>query len=51
MKTVSIDGDVDAQNAISGADPTIVSCNASVVKIYNATNSLARFRKKIFYPM
>jgi hypothetical protein len=28
---------------LSGANPTIVSYNASVVKIYNATSSLVRF--------
>jgi hypothetical protein len=34
----------------SGANPTIVSYSASVVKIYNATSSLLRFEmKKIFY--
>jgi hypothetical protein len=32
-----------------GANPTIVSYNAIVVKIYNATSSLARFEQiKIF---
>jgi hypothetical protein len=30
----------------SGANPTIASYNASVVKFYNATGSLARFEKK-----
>jgi hypothetical protein len=29
----------------SGANPTILSYNASVVKIYNATNSIARLKK------
>jgi hypothetical protein len=29
--------------AISGANPTIMSNNASAVKIYNATSSLVRF--------
>jgi hypothetical protein len=29
-----------------GANPTISSCNASAVKIYNATGSLARFENK-----
>jgi hypothetical protein len=34
-----------------GANPTIVSYNASVVKIYKATSGLARFEKKIiFFP-
>jgi hypothetical protein len=28
-----------------GADPTIVSYNASAVKIYNDTSSLVRFKK------
>jgi hypothetical protein len=28
-----------------GANPTISSCNASVVKIYNATSSLVRYKK------
>jgi hypothetical protein len=32
-----------------GASPTITSYNASVVKIYNATNSIARFRIKIIF--
>jgi hypothetical protein len=31
-----------------GANPTIVSCNASAVKIDNATGSLVRFENKIF---
>jgi hypothetical protein len=31
-----------------GANPTIVSYNVSVVKIYIATNSIARFRIIIF---
>jgi hypothetical protein len=31
----------------SGANPTMASYNASVAKIYNATNSMARFRIKI----
>jgi predicted nucleic acid binding AN1-type Zn finger protein len=30
----------------SKANPTIVSCNASAVKTYNATSSLVRFGKK-----
>jgi hypothetical protein len=30
----------------AGANPTTVSYNASVVKIYNATNSLVRFENK-----
>jgi hypothetical protein len=29
--------------AIPGANPTITSYNASVVKIYNAANSMTRF--------
>jgi hypothetical protein len=29
-----------------GANPTIVSCNANAVKIYNATSSLERFQNK-----
>jgi hypothetical protein len=34
-----------------GANPTIASYNASVVKIYSATNSMARFyNKNIFSP-
>jgi hypothetical protein len=33
-----------------GANPTIASYNASVIKFYNATGSLARFEnKKISY--
>jgi hypothetical protein len=36
----------------SGANPTIASYNASVVKFYNATNSVARFKnKKYFSPI
>jgi hypothetical protein len=31
-----------------GANPTIGSYNASVVKIYNATKSMPRFYKKTF---
>jgi hypothetical protein len=31
---------------VSGANPTIVIYNASVVKIYNTTNSLVRFENK-----
>jgi hypothetical protein len=35
----------------TGAHPTIVSYNASVVKIYNATNSIEFFyNKKDFFP-
>jgi hypothetical protein len=36
---------------LPGANPTIPHYNASVVKIYNATGSLARFENKniIFY--
>jgi hypothetical protein len=33
----------------SGANPSIASYNASVVKIYSATNSVARFRNKKCY--
>jgi hypothetical protein len=33
-------------NNTSGANPTIVSYNASVVNFYNATGSLARFENK-----
>jgi hypothetical protein len=35
----------------AGANPTIVSYNAGVVKIYNATSSLAHFKdkNKFFY--
>jgi hypothetical protein len=32
----------------TGANPTIASYNASVVKIYNASSSLVRFKTKIF---
>jgi hypothetical protein len=32
-----------------GANPTIASYNASVVKIYSAVNSMARFRLKIIF--
>jgi hypothetical protein len=31
----------------SGANPTILSCDASAVKIYNATSSPVRFENKI----
>jgi hypothetical protein len=31
-----------------GANPTIVSCNASAVKIYNATICLVRLKTKFF---
>jgi hypothetical protein len=31
-----------------GANPTIVVCNASVVKIYNSTSSQVRFGTKLF---
>jgi hypothetical protein len=34
---------VRAQEANTGANPTIASYNASVVKIYSAVNSMARF--------
>jgi hypothetical protein len=30
-----------------GANPTAMSFNAGIVKIYNATSSLVRFEKKI----
>jgi hypothetical protein len=33
----------------TGANPTISSYSASVVKIYNTTSSLVQFEKKIFY--
>jgi hypothetical protein len=32
-----------------GANPTIVSCNASALIFYNATPSLVRFETKIFF--
>jgi hypothetical protein len=32
-----------------GANPTIASYNASVVKIYSATGSLVRFENKHFF--
>jgi hypothetical protein len=34
---------------MSGANPKTLSHNASVVKIYSATNSMARLTKKIFF--
>jgi hypothetical protein len=34
---------------LPGPNPTIASYNASVVKIYNATNIIARFRIKIIF--
>jgi hypothetical protein len=39
------------QPVFSGANPTIVRYNASVVNFYNATGSLVRFENKniIFY--
>jgi hypothetical protein len=41
----------EAFYSVSGANPTIVIYNASVVNFYNATGSLARFKKKniLFY--
>jgi hypothetical protein len=33
----------------SGANPTIVNYNASAAKIYDAGNSLARYRVKIIF--
>jgi hypothetical protein len=42
---------VEMWKSQSGANPTIVSYNASVVKFYNTTNSTAGFFKiKIFSP-
>jgi hypothetical protein len=32
-----------------GPNPTTSICNANFVKIYNATNSLARFERKIYF--
>jgi hypothetical protein len=32
-----------------GANPAIVSYNASVVKVYNTTTSLVRFEIRIFF--
>jgi hypothetical protein len=34
------------KNHAPGLNPTIVSCNVSVVKIFNATSSLVRFENK-----
>jgi hypothetical protein len=34
------------EEGLPGTNPTIVSYNASVVKIYNATNSIARFQNE-----
>jgi hypothetical protein len=34
---------------VSGANPTIASCTASAVKIYRATSSLARFKRKTIF--
>jgi hypothetical protein len=34
------------KNPASGANPTIVSYNAGVVKTYNATSSLVRYENK-----
>jgi hypothetical protein len=41
---------VPCHRLIAGSNPTIVSYNASVVKTYNATNSMAHFRIKIICP-
>jgi hypothetical protein len=40
-------GENFAQSGHPGANPTIVSYNASAVKIYNAKSSLVRFETKI----
>jgi hypothetical protein len=37
----------EIMSIIPGANPTIASHSASVVKFYSATNSMARFQKKI----
>jgi hypothetical protein len=37
------------EEIVPGANPTIPSYNASVVKIYSAVNSMARFRLKIVF--
>jgi hypothetical protein len=44
-------GNIDGLLSKSGANPTIASYNASIVKFYHATGSLARFENKniIFY--
>jgi hypothetical protein len=39
-------GLLESCQALPGANPTIVSYNASVVKVYNTTNSLDRFESK-----
>jgi hypothetical protein len=36
-------------NATPGANPTIVSYNASAVKFYNTTSSLVRFENKTIF--
>jgi hypothetical protein len=38
------------KNDASGPNPTIVSYNASVVKLYYATSSTARFRTEVIFP-
>jgi hypothetical protein len=38
---------IPSGNPVPGANPTIVSYNASAVKIYNATSSIVRFENKI----
>jgi hypothetical protein len=38
-------------NYWSGANPTIASYNASVEKIYNATNSMARFYNNNYFSL
>jgi hypothetical protein len=38
--------DANLNFAQSGANPTVVRYNASVVKIYNTTNSLVHFESK-----
>jgi hypothetical protein len=45
-------GNTEVTNVyISGANPTIVSYNASIVKFYNTVSSLVRFeiKKNIFF--
>jgi hypothetical protein len=48
----SPDGKIRTKDPAFGnprANPTIASCNASVVNFYNATGSLARFENKKYF--
>jgi hypothetical protein len=54
LSKVSATGNVFGENRVCailspGANPTIASYNASVAKIYSATNSMARCQKKYYF--